>query len=65
MTASGRTALVVVDLQNDFCASPLARARFRGDPAVLDAVVSTAAGAAGVGRRRGGGVVVGRVNRGP
>ncbi|RSS43902.1 cysteine hydrolase family protein [Streptomyces sp. WAC08241] len=53
MTASARTALVVVDLQNDFCASPLARARFRGDPAVLDAVVSSAAGAAAEARRRG------------
>ncbi|WP_432061205.1 cysteine hydrolase family protein [Streptomyces sp. S1] len=53
MTASAGTALVVVDLQNDFCASPLARARFRGDPATLDAVASSAAGAVEEARRRG------------
>ncbi|MFJ5937652.1 cysteine hydrolase family protein [Streptomyces sp. NPDC093071] len=53
MTGSARTALVVVDLQNDFCASPLARARFRGDPAILDAVVSSAAGAVEEARGRG------------
>ncbi|MFJ3502735.1 cysteine hydrolase family protein [Streptomyces sp. NPDC090135] len=53
MTAPARTALVVVDLQNDFCASPLARARFRGDPAVLGAVVSATAGAVAEARRRG------------
>ncbi|MGA5219774.1 cysteine hydrolase family protein [Streptomyces cinereoruber] len=53
MTTSERTALVVVDVQNDFCASPLARARFRGDPAVLDAVVSSTAAAVEETRRRG------------
>ncbi|KOX19417.1 hypothetical protein ADL06_29370 [Streptomyces sp. NRRL F-6491] len=45
--------MVVVDLQNDFCASPLARARFPGDPAALDAVVSSTIGAVGEARRRG------------
>ncbi|MEU2356374.1 isochorismatase family cysteine hydrolase [Streptomyces misionensis] len=34
------TALVVVDVQNDFCASPAALARFPGDPAVLEAAVA-------------------------
>ncbi|MFF5404664.1 cysteine hydrolase family protein [Streptomyces misionensis] len=34
------TALVVVDVQNDFCASPTALARFPGDPAVLEAAVA-------------------------
>ncbi|MFC8173459.1 cysteine hydrolase family protein [Streptomyces sp. NPDC057235] len=53
MTGPARTALVVVDLQNDFCASPLAGARFRGDPAALDAVVSATAGAVAEARRRG------------
>ncbi|MFE6461678.1 cysteine hydrolase family protein [Streptomyces cinereoruber] len=53
MTAPASTALVVVDVQNDFCASPLASARFRGDPAVLDAVVSSTAAAVGEARRRG------------
>ncbi|MFJ9930147.1 cysteine hydrolase family protein [Streptomyces misionensis] len=34
------TALVVVDVQNDFCASPTALARFPGDRAVLEAAVA-------------------------
>ncbi|GLW67759.1 hypothetical protein Kpho02_00580 [Kitasatospora phosalacinea] len=33
--ADGRSALVVVDLQNDFCAGEVAAARFPGDPALL------------------------------
>ncbi|MFK0190908.1 cysteine hydrolase family protein [Kitasatospora sp. NPDC090308] len=33
--ASAGTALVVVDLQNDFCAGEVAAARFPGDPALL------------------------------
>ncbi|MCX4682954.1 cysteine hydrolase [Kitasatospora purpeofusca] len=32
MTGTPRSALLVVDLQNDFCAGPLAAARFPGDP---------------------------------
>ncbi|BAJ31789.1 MULTISPECIES: isochorismatase family cysteine hydrolase [Kitasatospora] len=32
---AGRSALVVVDLQNDFCAGEVARSRFPGDPALL------------------------------
>ncbi|MBC2866337.1 cysteine hydrolase [Streptomyces mexicanus] len=47
------TILVIVDLQNDFCAGPVARARFGGDPAVLDAVVAGSVRAAGAARRAG------------
>ncbi|MEK2491488.1 cysteine hydrolase [Kitasatospora purpeofusca] len=32
MTGTPRSALLVVDLQNDFCAGPLAAARYPGDP---------------------------------
>ncbi|MFI6924041.1 cysteine hydrolase family protein [Nonomuraea spiralis] len=35
-----RAALVVVDLQNDFCVGPTARARYQGDLATLDTVVA-------------------------
>ncbi|MEW2625078.1 isochorismatase family cysteine hydrolase [Streptomyces sp. NPDC048106] len=38
--AGERTALVVVDVQNDFCTGPAALARFGGDPTVLDAAVA-------------------------
>ncbi|MFF4338912.1 cysteine hydrolase family protein [Kitasatospora sp. NPDC001540] len=34
-STEGRSALVVVDLQNDFCAGEVATARFPGDPALL------------------------------
>ncbi|OKJ09070.1 hypothetical protein AMK19_16740 [Kitasatospora sp. CB01950] len=37
------TALVVVDLQNDFCAGPVAAARFPGDPARLARVAARTA----------------------
>lgn len=47
------TALVVVDLQNDFCTGPVARARFGGVPAVLDAVVGGSVRAVEAARRRG------------
>ncbi|MFD4656247.1 cysteine hydrolase family protein [Kitasatospora sp. NPDC058444] len=40
MTGPTGTALVVVDLQNDFCAGRVAGARFGGDGAVLEAVVA-------------------------
>ncbi|MEV4096092.1 cysteine hydrolase family protein [Streptosporangium saharense] len=36
-------ALVVVDLQNDFCAGPRALARYPGDPARLEVVAKNAA----------------------
>ncbi|UED85274.1 cysteine hydrolase family protein [Streptomyces profundus] len=39
----GGTALVVVDLQNDFCAGPSATARYGHDAATLTAVVDNAA----------------------
>ncbi|MFD8595232.1 cysteine hydrolase family protein [Kitasatospora sp. NPDC059646] len=39
------TALVVVDLQNDFCAGEVAAARFPGDPARLAAVAARTAAA--------------------
>jgi nicotinamidase-related amidase len=41
VTPPGGTALVVVDVQNDFCVGPLAASRYPGDPAVLEAVVGT------------------------
>jgi nicotinamidase-related amidase len=47
------TALVVVDLQNDFCAGPVALARYRKDPARLDAVTTNAARAVELARERG------------
>ncbi|WP_433891676.1 cysteine hydrolase family protein [Streptomyces sp. CA-111067] len=56
MTASrsrAGTALVVVDLQNDFCAGPLAAARYPGDPAALDTVVANTARAVTAARARG------------
>jgi len=37
------TALVVVDLQNDFCVGPTAHARYSGDPATLEAVATRTA----------------------
>ncbi|GGX81572.1 isochorismatase [Streptomyces minutiscleroticus] len=43
----------MVDLQNDFCAGPVARARFTGDPAVLDAAVAGSVQAASAARRNG------------
>ncbi|KOV83931.1 cysteine hydrolase family protein [Nocardia sp. NRRL S-836] len=46
------TALVVIDLQNDFCSGPAVAARYRGDPAVLDAVTANAARAVTVARER-------------
>ncbi|MEV8443316.1 cysteine hydrolase [Actinosynnema sp. NPDC051121] len=48
-----RTALVVVDLQNDFCTGPVATARYPGDPARLDAVTTNAARAVDLARDRG------------
>lgn len=46
------TALVVVDVQNDFCAGPLATARYPGDPARLEAVVRHTARAVEAARSR-------------
>ncbi|MGW3181774.1 cysteine hydrolase family protein [Kitasatospora sp. NPDC001119] len=53
MSARTGTALVVVDLQNDFCTGPVARARFGGDGAVLDAVVANSVRAVDLARRAG------------
>ncbi|MFJ6777109.1 cysteine hydrolase family protein [Kitasatospora sp. NPDC091257] len=53
MTGPAGTALVVVDLQNDFCAGPVARARFGGDGAVLEAVVANSVRAVDRARRAG------------
>ncbi|MGW4159894.1 cysteine hydrolase family protein [Streptomyces sp. NPDC004788] len=39
-TSASGTALIVVDLQNDFCAGPVATARFPGDPARLERVAA-------------------------
>ncbi|MFJ7911961.1 isochorismatase family cysteine hydrolase [Kitasatospora sp. NPDC096204] len=47
------TALVVVDLQNDFCTGQVARARFGGDGAVLEAVVANSVLAVERARRAG------------
>ncbi|MEU5869083.1 isochorismatase family cysteine hydrolase [Nonomuraea sp. NPDC047529] len=41
--APERAALVVVDLQNDFCTGPTARARYAGDLATLEAAVTNTA----------------------
>ncbi|WP_129285698.1 cysteine hydrolase family protein [Streptomyces sp. GZWMJZ-114] len=43
MSGQDGTALVVVDLQNDFCEGPLAASRYPGEPAVLTAVVHNTA----------------------
>ncbi|MFE2757987.1 cysteine hydrolase family protein [Actinosynnema sp. NPDC059335] len=48
-----RTALIVVDLQNDFCTGPAATARYRKDPARLDEVTTNAARAVDLARDRG------------
>ncbi|MEU8618328.1 cysteine hydrolase [Streptomyces sp. NPDC048623] len=40
MSAASSTALVVVDLQKDFCTGPVAAARFPGDPARLERVAA-------------------------
>lgn len=47
------TALVVVDLQNDFCTGPVAAARYRGDPGRLAAVAANSARAVAAARRLG------------
>ncbi|MFJ3645109.1 cysteine hydrolase family protein [Streptomyces murinus] len=47
-----RTALVVVDVQNDFCTGPTALARFGGDPTVLDAAVTGTVRAVAAARAR-------------
>ncbi|MFD5462349.1 cysteine hydrolase family protein [Kitasatospora sp. NPDC127059] len=49
----GRTALVVVDLQNDFCAGPVAAARYPGDPARLATVAANTADAVETARAHG------------
>ncbi|MEU4803854.1 cysteine hydrolase [Actinosynnema sp. NPDC023587] len=48
-----RTALIVVDVQNDFCTGPVATARYRQDPARLDSVTTNAARAVELARDRG------------
>ncbi|MFC9926248.1 cysteine hydrolase family protein [Streptomyces sp. NPDC127190] len=53
MTARERTALVVVDLQNDFFAGPAARARSGGGPAALEAVAAGCVRAVAAARERG------------
>lgn len=53
MSGRAKTALVIVDLQNDFCAGPVTRARFGREPAVLDAVVAGSLRAAVAARKRG------------
>lgn len=46
------TALVVIDLQNDFCTGPAVAARFRGDPSVLRTMSANAARAVALARSR-------------
>ncbi|MFJ8043219.1 cysteine hydrolase family protein [Kitasatospora sp. NPDC096147] len=48
-----RTALVVIDLQNDFCAGPVAAARYPGDPARLATTAERCARAVDAARRAG------------
>ncbi|GLX53009.1 hypothetical protein Shyhy01_59590 [Streptomyces hygroscopicus subsp. hygroscopicus] len=50
--AGERTALVVVDVQNDFCTGPAALNRFGGDPTVLDAAVAGTVRAVAAARAR-------------
>ncbi|MFH9404497.1 cysteine hydrolase family protein [Streptomyces sp. NPDC017638] len=49
----GRTALVVVDLQNDFCAGPAVLARSGKDPAALERAVVGCVRAVALARERG------------
>jgi len=65
-----RTALVVVDLQNDFCTGPAATAAYRGSSETLETVTSNAARAVDAARAHGTEVVFVRylgdvVHRGP
>ncbi|MGK4585773.1 cysteine hydrolase family protein [Kitasatospora sp. HPMI-4] len=53
MTTGRGTALVVVDLQNDFCAGPVATSRYPGDPATLEAVTANTARAVDSARAHG------------
>ncbi|MER5349301.1 isochorismatase family cysteine hydrolase [Kitasatospora sp. NPDC002551] len=48
-----RSALVVVDLQNDFCAGPVAAARYPGDPERLATVAANSALAVAAAREHG------------
>jgi nicotinamidase-related amidase len=48
-----KTALVVVDLQNDFCAGPVVAARYRGEPGTLERATTNAARAVDLARRAG------------
>ncbi|WNI18766.1 cysteine hydrolase family protein [Actinacidiphila sp. ITFR-21] len=53
MTDAPRTALLVIDLQNDFCAGPVAAARFPGDPERLARVAANSARAVELARTAG------------
>ncbi|GLF99614.1 cysteine hydrolase family protein [Streptomyces yaizuensis] len=53
MTGPIRTALLVVDVQNDFCTGPRAEARFGTDPAALHSAVAGTVRAVARARRRG------------
>ncbi|MFJ4798705.1 cysteine hydrolase family protein [Kitasatospora purpeofusca] len=53
MTGTARSALLVVDLQNDFCAGPLAAARFPGDPERLARVAANSVRAVELARAAG------------
>ncbi|MFJ1758912.1 cysteine hydrolase family protein [Amycolatopsis sp. NPDC088138] len=48
-----KTALVVVDLQNDFCTGPAVAARYRGRPGTLERVTANAGRAVDLARRAG------------
>jgi nicotinamidase-related amidase len=53
VTPRAGTALVVVDLQNDFCAGPVVAARYRGDRSRLDTAIRNTGHAVETARRRG------------
>lgn len=57
MSSRRGAALVVVDLQNDFCTGPTATSRYRGDPATLETVTTNAARAVDTARAHGTDVV--------
>ncbi|AEN11318.1 MULTISPECIES: cysteine hydrolase [unclassified Streptomyces] len=52
MTGGRGTALVVVDVQNDFCTGPVATSRYPGDPAALETAVRNTARAVEAARAR-------------
>jgi nicotinamidase-related amidase len=53
LTAGKRTVLVVVDMQNDFCAGPVATSRYAGDSGTLETAAANTALAVDAARAHG------------